>query len=930
MMMPLAVKRACLAIACAVVLACVKAPAALAVEGTGSTDISPQSELDITDNEVSQNEDLEQAPPAANAVDKASAAIESEKASLALELSRAASNLSAIYDDMRSSFHLDIPSSAQLEADRIESGAYTIESLSDSGLPTGALADNDSSFAIEAPSNTADQRFTIQIGAIDETFAWNYRIENVSTGLVLSDENADNMLSQSNYAQTSSQLWTITKQDGQGITLANSATSRKLVSSQDRRVFLGDATATTSDTWLLEKASPTIPNGAYTISADENGTVIGVGDDATSAYARLAIMPAGEQVNRQFGIAYDASTGYYRLVSYASGLPVGTAFGTDELGAQIEQRYQLDPGLALWSVERSGNGAFTISAASSGYALGMRGSDLVLVAPSSASSFSLHPTVPTMTGDIVNIRNGANGYAMIDVEDSSLASNAALELRGENASPTQKFKLIWNDDGSFRFCNVQTGLYLTAHANGTIAQAPYDNDGTSQVWVAVPSPDGHFSIVLASDPGACLGAPQTTGGTNLEVNSGKGAASEWNVIATPLVEEGCYTFSLRANGELSLDVSNASLFAGANIQAWTANGLNAQKFYLDDQGDGTYLIVSAWSNLNLDVVDGVSSAGTNVQQYYDNGNIAQHWYVDWSPAGGYVFRSAVGPFALAATGGYAGANIELAAYSPGDPLQAFRLMATAPTALSYDEQLAILDSLSGNNLNVFRSRTGISQQTLNNLYDAIARYESAGLSVGFALFDLATGSGVTYNADTQYYSASTIKGPYVIALNHYWPDTAQRWTAQMWNAINWSSNYDYETLRYVFGSQPIDRLVEETHAWGFNTGSYYTDYSALQLAKLWTGMARYLMSNDANAAWCRDVFGSNSSITSRPTLAWKGCLIYAKSGWLYSGCHNEGCLVMDGDHPYIMTVMTTDVITYPARMSNLMTVLDQVHAELIE
>ena len=49
------------------------------------------------------------------------------------------------------------------------------------------------------------------------------------------------------------------------------------------------------------------------------------------------------------------------------------------------------------------------------------------------------------------------------------------------------------------------------------------------------------------------------------------------------------------------------------------------------------------------------------------------------------------------------------------------------------------------------------------------------------------------------------------------------------------------------------RLAMETHAWDFNWDSWYTYYSPRMLAKLWTGMADYFMSDRQNAWWCRDI-----------------------------------------------------------------------------
>ena len=225
----------------------------------------------------------------------------------------------------------------------------------------------------------------------------------------------------------------------------------------------------------------------------------------------------------------------------------------------------------------------------------------------------------------------------------------------------------------------------------------------------------------------------------------------------------------------------------------------------------------------------------------------------------------------------------------------------------------------------------LSASVRSQLQRAISQYEGNGKSVSFLMMDMTTGSGISYNIDRQYYSASTIKGPYVAAVNMYSPWLLQSWSSTMYSTIDYSSNEAYAYLRHSIGDAALNKLIKETNATGFDARSDYVWYSSRDLAKLWVGMGDYLVSNRTNAGWCRSVFGNNSYITSRSALSWKNYPVYAKSGWVDGGItvHNEGCIVMDGNNPYLMVVMSTQSGSQPSYMSSLMSALDRTHGELI-
>ena len=64
-----------------------------------------------------------------------------------------------------------------------------------------------------------------------------------------------------------------------------------------------------------------------------------------------------------------------------------------------------------------------------------------------------------------------------------------------------------------------------------------------------------------------------------------------------------------------------------NVQQYTFNGTNAQRWKIEDNGDGTVTILSAINgHYALDALDGAAERGTNIQIYiHTNGTPAQRW-----------------------------------------------------------------------------------------------------------------------------------------------------------------------------------------------------------------------------------------------------------------------------------------------------------------
>ena len=87
---------------------------------------------------------------------------------------------------------------------------------------------------------------------------------------------------------------------------------------------------------------------------------------------------------------------------------------------------------------------------------------------------------------------------------------------------------------------------------------------------------------------------------------------------------GTFKLTNRNSGKV-LDVSGAGTADGTQVQQWTYNGGNNQKWTLQDRGSGQYSIIGVGSGKALDVNGAGTADGTKIQiwTYYDSNN--QKW-----------------------------------------------------------------------------------------------------------------------------------------------------------------------------------------------------------------------------------------------------------------------------------------------------------------
>ena len=198
------------------------------------------------------------------------------------------------------------------------------------------------------------------------------------------------------------------------------------------------------------------------------------------------------------------------------------------------------------------------------------------------------------------ILTGASGYKSgVDIENGSSADGANVLQWEFWGGDMQKYTFTKNSDGSYAIKTKASGgaaaldVYNMSGDDGAnVCQWSYWG-GAGQHWVLEKASSSSSSTTTPSDPYAGVYFIKN-------VNSGK-----------------------------YLDVANGSADNNANIQQWSGNGLDAQKFEIVSDGNGYYYILTGASGYTkcVDIAGGKSADGTNVCQYTYKGSNNQKYQI---------------------------------------------------------------------------------------------------------------------------------------------------------------------------------------------------------------------------------------------------------------------------------------------------------------
>lgn len=222
-----------------------------------------------------------------------------------------------------------------------------------------------------------------------------------------------------------------------------------------------------------------------------------------------------------------------------------------------------------------------------------------------------------------------------------------------------------------------------------------------------------------------------------------------------------------------------------------------------------------------------------------------------------------------------------------------------------------------------------STPTCRHLQDAVAAFTAKGYHLGFAMVDLKTGRGASYNASQKFYPASSIKAVYVTAILQSTHGGAASSSDAITKCLVDSDNDAFRTLLKtygynVYGSWLQSRAPEAAQeAYGYN----YPHISAAGMLNCWREVYRFGKSGEAGASLLTGCLARTNH------SAWGALLrdrftVWSKPGWypvnegLASTATADNGIVFSDCGDYAVAVLSDA----PSDFGSLLPVLDALNA----
>lgn len=279
----------------------------------------------------------------------------------------------------------------------------------------------------------------------------------------------------------------------------------------------------------------------------------------------------------------------------------------------------------------------------------------------------------TIKDGTYTISSAMNQNLVLDVENNSRSQGANVLIWQKNNQNNQKFNVTYLSDGYYKMEVVTSGKYLSgtstnAKNEDNVIQSTYEEKDI-QRWIIKDAGNGYYYIISkASSLYLDVYGANATNGANVQLYEGNAGLNQKfkfnkvNVVSgTQTVTDGTYTINTALDFNQVIDVHGASTANHANVEIYTRNNGQNQRYKVEHVGNGYYKIVAIHSGKALTVKDSSITRGTNVEQETYVGIDAQKWVIKDAGNGYYYIISKCNGLYLDLQGGVSnsGTNIEV-------------------------------------------------------------------------------------------------------------------------------------------------------------------------------------------------------------------------------------------------------------------------------
>lgn len=247
-------------------------------------------------------------------------------------------------------------------------------------------------------------------------------------------------------------------------------------------------------------------------------------------------------------------------------------------------------------------------------------------------------TVTYLNNGYYKITSAKNNNYSLDVKGAGKKNGTNVQLYKYNSKASAQQWIIKDaGNGYYYIISKCNNLYVDVKGgkakNKQSIQMYKGNKSKAQKFVFSPVvsgsktiSDGKYQIASALNSNLVvdLYAGTVQNKQNIQMHSYNATDAEhWNV---EYLNNGYYKITSAKNNNYSLDVFGGYKKRETNIILYKYHGGLSEQFAIKDVGGGYYTILSRVNGLALDVAGGKSTSGTNLQSYTSNSSNAQKFY----------------------------------------------------------------------------------------------------------------------------------------------------------------------------------------------------------------------------------------------------------------------------------------------------------------
>lgn len=427
------------------------------------------------------------------------------------------------------------------------------------------------------------------------------------------------------------------------------------------------------------KYSQTVADGVYTLSMEDNRTqCLDISGGNTEAGTNVQLWTKNNLAPQEFVVKY-VGDGQYTIMASCSGKMLDVSGAGTSNGTNVQQWNDNGASAQRWYIKETGTGSYYLISACNGLCLDVAGANLnqgtnvwmwsMLGSGGQRFVFNSVGSGQAIQNGVYRIAVAQNRNLAVDVAGMSGSDGANIQLWSKNGCAAQEFRVTYKGNGVYSIAAECSGKMLDVSGGGITAGTNVQQWGANglspQEWYIKDAGNGSYYLIskcngLYLDITGC----DIKQGTNLWCWYGLASDGQKFVFERVdngrTINDGYYTIASALNENLMVDVSGGNAGNGTNIQLWTKNGMDPQKFYVHYLGSGTYEI-NTFSGKRLDVAGAGTEAGTNVIQWESNNGNQQKWYIRSTGDGYYSIISVHNGLYLDINGnnGFAGNNVQV-------------------------------------------------------------------------------------------------------------------------------------------------------------------------------------------------------------------------------------------------------------------------------